>query len=203
LAPQKDNTLYEDPTGQLSNGQGIYFFDGRNGQNLVRRALIAFDLSSIPSNATITGATLSMFLSQAQGGSQAVSVSAVLQDWGEGASDAGDPGGGGTQAATGDATWLYTFYNTSSWNNPGGDFSATASATTTVNAANTTYTWSGSGLVADVQTWVSSPASNFGWIIRGNEVTAGMTQRFNSRQNSSNQPRLTVVYQVPCTGPTN
>jgi hypothetical protein len=202
LSPLKDNTLYEDSTGQLSNGQGIYFFDGRTGANLVRRALIAFDLSSIPTNTTVTGATLSLFLSQAQGGSQPVSLSAVLQDWGEGASNAGDPGGAGTQAAAGDATWLHTFYNTIFWTTPGGDFSPSPSATTTVSTANTTYTWSGSGLVADVQAWVSNPANNFGWIIRGNEAIAGMTQRFNSRQNSSQQPQLTVTYQVSCPTPT-
>ena len=202
MLPQKDNTLYEDSTGQLSNGQGIYLFDGRTGANLVRRALIAFDLSSIPTNATITGATLSMFLSQAQGGAQAVALSTVLQDWGEGASNAGDPGGGGTQAATGDATWLHTFYNTSFWSNPGGDFSATPSATTTVSTVNATYTWSGSGVLADVQAWVSNPASNFGWVIRGNEVTAGRTQRFNSGENSSNPPQLTVIYDVPTPTPT-
>jgi hypothetical protein len=202
LSPQKDNTLYEDATGQLSNGQGIYFFDGRTSSNLVRRALIAFDLSSIPTNATITGATLSMFLSQTQGGSQAVSLSTVSQDWGEGASNAGDPGGGGTQAVASDATWLHTFYNTNFWTIPGGDFSPAASATTTVSAVNTTYLWSGSGLVADVQTWVSNPASNFGWIIRGNEITAGRTQRFNSGENSSNPPQLTVTYQVTCVTPT-
>src|SRR5205085_6553381 len=114
----------------------------------------------------------------------------------------GDPGGGGTQAAPGDATWLYTFYNTSSWINPGGDFSPTASATTTVSTLNTTYLWSGSGLVADVQAWVSNPASNFGWIIRGNEVTGGVAQRFNSRQNSSNPPQLMVSFEVSTPTPT-
>ena len=67
---------------------------------------------------------------------------------------------------------------------------------------NTTYTWSGSGLVADVQAWVSNPASNFGWVIRGNEITAGSAQRFNSRENSSNPPQLTVTYQVPTPTPT-
>src|SRR5205814_1924781 len=40
------------------------------------------------------------------------------------------------------------------------------------------------------------------WIIRGNEATAGMTQRFNSRQNSSHQPQLMVTYQVSCATPT-
>src|SRR5204863_1402647 len=101
--------------------------------NLLRRGLIAFDLASIPANATITGATLSMFLSQAAGGPQAVSVSTASRDWGEGASNAGDPGGAGAPAQAGDATWLHTFYNTSFWTTPGGDFSPTSSATTTVS----------------------------------------------------------------------
>ena len=63
LSPQKDNTLYEDSTGQLSNGQGIYLFAGLTGVAGLRRGLIAFDLTAIPANATITDATLSMFLS--------------------------------------------------------------------------------------------------------------------------------------------
>ena len=83
------------------------------------------------------------------------------------------PGGAGAQAEAGDATWLHTFYNTSFWTTPGGDFSPTLSATTTVSTVNTTYTWSGSGLLADVQAWVSNPASNFGWVIRGNEIDRG------------------------------
>jgi hypothetical protein len=202
LSPQKDNTLYEDSSGQLSNGQGIYLFDGKTGTNLLRRGLIAFDFTSIPAKATITGATLSMYLSQVNGGPQAVSLSPVLVDWGEGASDAGDPGGQGATAQPGDATWLHTFYNASFWTTPGGDFSATQSATTLVSTLDTTYTWSGSGLVADVQAWVSNPASNFGWVIRGNEITGGNAQRFNSRENSINPPQLTVTYQVECATPT-
>ena len=89
LPPQKDNTLYEDPTGQTSNGAGVYFFAGMTGANTLRRGLTVFDLTSIPTNATITGATLSMFLSKTHGGSAVVSLSKVLRDWGEGASNAG------------------------------------------------------------------------------------------------------------------
>ena len=202
LSPQKDNTLYEDIFGQSSNGAGIYFFAGRTAAPSLRRGVMAFDLTSIPTNATITGATLSMFISMAHGGSASVSLSRALRDWGEGASNAGEPGGNGIQAELNDATWIHTFYNTSFWINPGGDFSSTTSATTTVSGANQTYTWSGSGLVADVQAWVSNPASNFGWVIRGNETSNGNAKRFNSRENTSNPPRLTITYQPSTSTPT-
>ena len=91
----KDNTLYQDPTGQLSNGAGSYLFTGMTDDSSLRRGLIAFDLSSIPNNATITGATLSMFLSRSGPNSAGVNLSLrkVLSNWGEGASDAGSPGG--------------------------------------------------------------------------------------------------------------
>ena len=118
----KDNTLYEDANGELSNGQGIYFFAGTTGQPRIRRTLIAFDLTSIPPNATVTGAKLFLYLIQEQGGPQAISLHAVLQDWGEGASDAGDPGGIGVPAATNDATWLHTFYDTGFWSKPAAIF---------------------------------------------------------------------------------
>jgi hypothetical protein len=203
LSPQKDNTLYEDPAGQLSNGQGIYLFAGMIEDIALRRGLIAFDLASIPTNATITGATLSLFLSRSGPSSAAVniSLSKALRDWGEGASDAGSPGGMGAPAEADDATWLHNFYDTSFWTTPGGDFSPTVSATTPVSTVNTTYTWSGSGLLADVQAWVSNPASNFGWVIRANEIDAGSAQRLNSRENSNNPPQLTVTYQVPTPTP--
>ncbi|HEX7516147.1 MAG TPA: DNRLRE domain-containing protein [Chthoniobacterales bacterium] len=198
LLPQKDNTLYEDPAGQLSNGQGIYLFAGMTDDNGLRRGLIAFDLASIPTNATITGATLSMFLSRSGPSSAAVniSLSKALRDWGEGASDAGSPGGMGAPAEAGDATWLHTFYDTNFWTTPGGDFSPTPSATTPVSKVNTTYTWSGSGLLADLQSWVSNPASNFGWVILANEIDVATAQRLNTRENSNNPPQLTVTYQV-------
>ena len=200
---QKDNTLYLDLNGQLSNGHGAYLFTGRTSNDALRRGLIAFDLTSIPINATITEATLSMFLNRPRPnkGAVDVSLSRALRDWGEGASDAGDPGGIGAQAETGDATWLHTFYDTSFWTTAGGDFSATLSATTPV-MDNATYTWSGSGLLADVQSWISNPATNFGWFILGDEVDSGAAQRFNTRENTSDPPQLTVTYQVSTPTPT-
>lgn len=199
FSPQKDNTLYQDAAGQLSNGQGIYLFTGLTQSSNLRRGLIAFDLSSIPANATITGATFSMFLFQSGPSftSGNVSLNKVLRNWGEGASNAGEPGGGGIQAEPGDATWVHTFYSSAFWTTPGGDFSPTVSAATAITAENMTYTWSGSGLIADVQSWVSTPSTNFGWVILGNEMDPGTAQRFNSDENTSNPPQLTVTFEVP------
>ena len=203
LLAQKDNTIYLDLNGQLSNGQGIYLFAGRTTNDLVRRGLITFDLTSIPTNATITGATFSMFLNRPRPNDAPVDVSLnrALRAWGEGASDAGDPGGIGAQAETDDATWLHTFYNTSFWTTPGGDFLPTVSATTPVTM-NASYTWSSSGLLADVQSWVSNPATNFGWFILADEVDSGTAQRFNTRENTSDTPQLTVTYQILSGTPT-
>ena len=104
FSPLKDNTLYEDGAGSLSNGAGAFLFAGKTGTNVLRRGLIAFDLSSIPTNAVITGATLKMFLSQTQGGPQAITVSPVSQNWGQGASNAGGsapPHGEGAEGGRG------------------------------------------------------------------------------------------------------
>jgi hypothetical protein len=56
--------------------------------------------------------------------------------------------------------------------------------------------WSGAGLVSDAQFWLTNPSSNFGWIIRGNEVRAAAAIRFNSRSNPSpaTRPQLVVQY---------
>ena len=54
----KDNTLYEDPDGSLSNGQGNYFFAGQTAQEgegaALRRSVIAFDLRAWVMNVLMT-----------------------------------------------------------------------------------------------------------------------------------------------------
>ena len=201
----KDNTLYESTGAQLSNGQGIYMFAGLTGTGGSRRGLVAFDLSAIPANATITDVSLSLFLSRprADATAETIDLFKVLKDWGEGASNASAMGGGGgAPAQPGDATWLYNFFNTSFWTSPGGDTAASVSGSTAVSLNNRPYTWSGSGMVADVQSWVANPASNFGWMIAGNEANQSSAQRFHTRENTSNQPQLTVTYTVASATPT-
>jgi hypothetical protein len=197
--PSKDSTLYESTGAQLSNGQGVYLFAGLTDQGGLRRGLIAFDLSAIPSNATVTDVSLSLFLSRLRPDAtgETITLHKVLKDWGEGSSNAGMPGGGGAPAQAGDATWLHNIFETNFWDTAGGDFSSEISASIAVSTNNRTYTWSGSGMVADVQSWIANSGSNFGWLIAGNEGTEQSAQRFHTGENASNIPQLTVTYTLP------
>jgi len=201
LAPSKDNTLYQDVEGDVSNGQGPFLYAGKTGSNAnfgLRRGLIAFDLSAIPDGSIITNVSLSLFLSKSSPNPAAenISLHAALSDWGEGASNAGDPGGAGILAQAGDATWVFNFFNTSQWNTVGGDFRVAASATTAVTLPARTYLWSSATMISDVQAWVNDPNSNFGWVIRGNEAVDETAQRFNSSESTSNVPQLTITYTI-------
>jgi hypothetical protein len=113
ISPVRDNTLFEDENGSLSNGAGEYLFVGKTGEGLVRHALIEFDVpGSIPAGSTITNVTLTLHMSRTVSGVQTVSLHRINSSWGEGTSDAPDEEGAGTQAATGDATWLHRFHDT-------------------------------------------------------------------------------------------
>ena len=61
-----------------------------------------------------------------------VTIHRLLQNWGEESSHASGNEGGGASAAVGDATWNFAYMRSVSWKIPGGDFSATASASQTV-----------------------------------------------------------------------
>lgn len=197
IAASKDNTLYQNNAGAFSNGLGHFLFAGLNNHSEARRGLIAFDLNGkFPPGAKILSAKLTLNLSKTISGPQTVVLHRVLAGWGEGASDAGGEEGGGADAMPGDATWSHTFFNTHNWSNLGGDFSPTASATLVVSVPNF-YTWESTPeMVADVQSWLDAPTSNFGWLLMGNESVKGGTKRFDSLQNpvAAQRPVLRVIY---------
>ncbi len=201
LNPSQDNTLYEDPTGALSNGSGTAIFAGNTNNGEKRRALLQFDLSSIPANATITSATLTLSMNQSIAGATTMNLHKVSASWGEGSSIASGQQGGGANSQPGDATWLHRSFSTTLWTTPGGDFSATSSANTSVGG-NGNYNWTSAQLAADVQGWLSTPATNFGWILLGNEGLTPSAKRFVSREGASaSRPKLTISYTVPCQAP--
>jgi hypothetical protein len=202
IPPFKDNTMYQED-GTLSNGSGSYVFAGRtNGQGGTesRRALLAFAISdSIAAGAVIDSVELTMHVSKERTNTaRATSLHLVTADWGEGASNAGDPGGTGTAAVTNDATWTFRFFNTTSWGTPGGDFNASASATTNIGPLGF-YKWKSAQMKTDVQGWLNTPAANFGWVMLGDESVNGTAKRLDSREHNVavNRPSLKVFYTIP------
>lgn len=199
LVSARDNTLFMDPEGDISNGAGTAMFSGRNAapSNSVRRAVVWFDIAAVvPAGATITGATLTLHNSGSNDGITAMTLNRLLESWGEGTSTGGGPGGGaGGPAAPGDATWLFRSFPGMPWTSPGGTFAGTASASTPVGAAGF-YSWSSAGLLADVQASLNSPASNFGWIILGDESVGSTAKRFATREETlaNRRPMLMIEY---------
>ena len=200
LEAVKDNTLHEDAGGLLSNGAGDAIRAGRNsngGGALIRRATLAFDLSGIPQGATITSASLQLTV-KGSGSTNAFtnSLHRLTKDWGEGTSNGG---GGGAASTTNDATWIHTFYPGSFWTNPGGDFEAVASASLSVAGA-AVYTWSSAAMIDDVQGWLDSPSTNFGWILVGDESVQQTAKRYASREDAvpADRPQLIVSFTPPC-----
>lgn len=204
INPSKDNTLYEMPDGSLddnSNGEGIHCFSGHTGFDLTRRAVMAFDIASyVPAGAYISGATLTLYMSQTNAFAPAATVSMqrLTADWGEGASNAPLEEGQGEPAAPGDATWKHTFYPGSLWSSEGGDFSATASASTLVDQVGT-YSWSSAQLAADVQDMLDNPGGNYGWILVGDESQPMTSKRFDTREVTvpEQRPVLEIQYVFP------
>lgn len=192
LSATQDTTIHND--GAV-NGTGQGMFVGSNGLGTLQRGLIAFDLSGISAGSTINSVSLSIHVN-AQGylgSTETVTLNLLNEAWNEATVGGGGPnsgGGSGFAPNPGDATW--TDSGNGAWT-AGGNFDATVSASTSVSGGGTTAIWSGAGLITDVQDWVDN-GGNFGWILRGNESSAGSSKRFSSSESSNPTPVLTIDY---------
>ncbi len=203
LVPSQDNTLYEDPAGLVSNGQGQYVFVGKNSTGSIRRALLAFDVvGSIPARSRILDVQLSMVVRQSNSPSpDNATLHRVTRAWGEGASAGTGNEGGGAPAAPGDATWTHAVTPTIAWTTLGGDYVAAPSSTTSLPVTGSFAFTATERLLADVQDWLDGQP-NFGWLMRTDELANSTARRMDSRNNATATavvPTLTVTYLPPGT----
>ena len=201
LQSDRDNTLYEDSAGALSNGTGQFIFAGVTNQPRIRRATLRFDVSgsAIPAGATVDSAKLTLHMSRTVAGPATVTLHRLTGDWGEGGSDAPGAEGDGAPSEAGDATWIHNSFDTRPWSTNGGDFVSTASASTVVQSTGF-YRWeSNAVMVSDIRDWLDDPANNFGWIVIGDESMPLTTKRFDSREHVviEQRPSLTVFFTRP------
>ncbi len=191
LTATMDATICLNDTTDGAIGDGNLFV-GRSLDHTVRRALVRFDVSAIPSGATVLDAALQLDVDKKQGTviGQAFLVSA---DWAEGpAQGVGTGGGGGTCSTPGssDASWNQTGLG-GNWTTAGGDFAATASGQATLTPVGN-YAITGATIVSDVQSWIDGTNSSYGWIlVSTDEASDGNAVRIVSA------PTLLVRYQAP------
>ncbi|MCU0469244.1 MAG: DNRLRE domain-containing protein [Arcicella sp.] len=202
--PEKDNSIYSELPNN-SNGAGISLFSGKTKGKLgpaeIRRAFIKFNLSALPSNVQIQSVKLILAVTGAANLTSATrnfALHKVLKDWGEGTSSGT---GLGAAATPNDVTWTKNFYNTSSWTNPGGDFTSTASAVSSITYLSFPLNfgiWNSVGMTNDVISWIANPSNNFGWIIIGEENVVGSAFYFGSKEgNFFDKPELRIYYTLP------
>ena len=144
-------------------------------------SLIRFDLTGIPSNATILSAVLSVHSSGGEGSPGDAQVFVVWREWNEA-----------------QATWNRA---TSSdlWGEPGCNLAGSdrgASAQSDMVLGQTG--WCTASLSADVQRKLSSPAGNKGWLIRQSASVPGMVFMYSSEHGAiEERPKLVVTYTTP------
>src|SRR5438552_1335129 len=100
------------------------------------RALFKFDITQIPTNATITSAALRIIVTKKRlnGAGSTFDLHRILKDWGEGVGT----GNQGSLANPGEATWNNRFHPSTPWTPAGGgadvDYISAASSSTFLDA---------------------------------------------------------------------
>lgn len=201
LTPAADTTIFEE-NGDSADAKGPGLYTGRNTLTFIRRAFVRFDVAgAIPAGSTIVSARLDMVVTSSKGNPVDVSLLRVTAAWGEGTSNAGLPGGSGTQATPGDATWTKRVWPSTDWTAAGGATAATGSATSPIATPLGTYSFGPTAaMTSDVQGWLDASATNFGWQLRADELQAAPSaRRWGSREsaNAAERPVLTILYNPP------
>jgi hypothetical protein len=144
------------------------------------RALLRFDLSSLPSGVVVTSATVEVTASVV---ADATANTHLLHRLTLGWTEAG-------------ASWTDT--GGDFWENAGGDFEPASDVAAPIAGVGAYVFTSTPGLISTVQQWATNAASNFGWALRSAAEDSGRNgRRFNTREAASGRPKLVVGYFVP------
>lgn len=200
LKPTADTTLFSFQPGNNDGKGATLVVGGINKSPAACRPLVRFDLgTNLPPGAVITNVSLKLNVTKEKGASGPIQTGfhRLQQDWIEGAKN--NPAGG-SAAGNNEATWTSRKKGTANWSAPGGtgDFATTPSATIALDNTGAYTVASSAALIADVQSWQSDPATNFGWIlVAQQEASQGSARRLAARETTSQAMTLTIGYTVP------
>lgn len=133
-----------------------------------KRALVWFNLSTIPVGARINAATLRLREVQTYGATRTVAVHRVTRVWSE---------------------------STATWNSAAAQYHPTASATSSLSWAGTLKSdqWD---LTADVQDIVNGTQTNYGWMVKDTQEDSSQAYWYFSSREGADAPTLMVDYDI-------
>lgn len=193
LNPVADATIRsDDPDG---NYGGTDYVMAGSSNGTIFRGLLRFDLSSIPTNASVSNVTLSV-VTVNQGARDYYRLDRLLTSWSES-----------------QVTWNSRAAG-QPWASPGGsnfvDYFPLPSSEELLRGPGITNIFTSvffyppyppAGLIFDTQTWITYSSQNFGWIMLDSDETNDLSAQIGSRENPGNQPVLTVTYTLPFVPP--
>jgi hypothetical protein len=148
-----------------------------------KRGLIEFNLSGVPSGATITNATLTLYLSsKGIGASVPVTIQRINNSWTEGT--------GNDQVTNDGASWN-SRNGSVNWNTAGGDFGTIIWANTTVSTQDIFYTWNIANLT---QNWINGTYPNYGMMLRTTSGSGLWKFASSEDTNSTRRPMINITY---------
>jgi YD repeat-containing protein len=138
------------------------------------RSVAKFDLSSIPTNATVDNAELKLYLA-----SESTTASAAVNAYPL------------SRAFTSSATWN-KYDGTNSWTAAGGDFATTPTVATTAGGTLGSLSWFPTTTVTQ---WLNGTLTNNGFLLKqASEGSTTNVLHFSSSESSTNKPQLVVVW---------
>lgn len=167
LNPSAD-TFINSMQGDHNFGTNHSIYVSYSFETVKQRSLIQFDLSSIPANATIASANLSIYMYACtnDSGSDLVHIDRTTTAWGE---------------------------DTANWNNYKKKFSAMQTGQAPCSSVSSYLTYTVTSLVAG---WYDGTYSNYGFYLWGDENSPGYNREFASKENPTNKPKLVINYMV-------
>jgi hypothetical protein len=210
LLPNADTTLSERYPGN-NFGAMTGFNSGTTQNSNYNRGLLRFDLTTaLPAGAKIQSGQLTVEIVRDPDEDfpqSRFNLHGLLVPWGEGrGTNAPGPGEGkGSAALTNEATWTHRFaFTPQTWSQPGAglatDYVATVTSFKTVEGVDSSpYTFPNTTqMVADLQSWLDHPETNYGWaLICSREDIKFTARQFGSREYPGLEPRLEIQYLVP------